>query len=265
MPTAQRGRVTSVVLWSAAGLLSIALTLLVFFPADWLALLLEKQTGGRLILGDPQGSLWHGSAFIGGAASSIDAVTPLLPGRFGWELSPILLLGRLHLELENPAALRAPVEITGGLSSWQISPSSLTLPAERLAGLGAPLNTLQPSGSMQLGWGALQVTREGQQVDLRGPMKLTLNDIGSRMSPVKPLGSYVVELDWRGAQAGLQLKTVQGALRLAGSGSFKDGRLQFSGTAQAAAGQEDKLANLLNLLGRHRQDGDKNVIALEFK
>ena len=264
-PIARHGRFARTMLWSAAGLSSIILTLLIFFPADWLAALLEKQTAGRLILGDPQGSLWHGSAFIGAAASGVDAVTPLLPGRFNWDLSPAVLVGRLRLGLENPAALTTPVQITGSWREWQISPSALTLPAERLAALGAPLNTIQPSGSMQLSWGPLQVARDDRQIDLRGPVTLTLHDIGSRMSPVKPLGSYVVQLDWRGTQAGLQLKTTQGALRLAGSGQFKDGHLQFSGTAEAATGQEEKLSNLLNLLGRHRQDGDKNVIALEFK
>jgi general secretion pathway protein N len=46
---------------------------------------------------------------------------------------------------------------------------------------------------------------------------------------------------------------------------FADGRLQFSGTAEAEAGQEQKLANFLNLLGQRRLEGGKEVIALEFK
>jgi general secretion pathway protein N len=41
--------------------------------------------------------------------------------------------------------------------------------------------------------------------------------------------------------------------------------LQFSGKAEAEAGQEEKLANLLNLLGQRRHEGDREVIALEFK
>jgi general secretion pathway protein N len=43
------------------------LTLAVFLPASWLGVLVEQQTGGRLTLGDAQGTLWRGSAFIGGA------------------------------------------------------------------------------------------------------------------------------------------------------------------------------------------------------
>ena len=64
------------------------LTMVVFFPAAWLVPILEKQTAGRLTLGDARGTLWHGSAFIGGAAGVSDPVTPPLPGRFSWRLSP---------------------------------------------------------------------------------------------------------------------------------------------------------------------------------
>jgi general secretion pathway protein N len=54
-------------------------------------------------------------------------------------------------------------------------------------------------------------------------------------------------------------------MRLEGSGTLNHGHAQFSGTAQAAPGQEQKLANFLNLLGQHRQQDGHDVIALEFK
>jgi general secretion pathway protein N len=72
-------------------------------------------------------------------------------------------------------------------------------------------------------------------------------------------------MDWRGQQAQLALKTVKGPMLLSGKGSLTNGRLRFSGKAEAEAGQEERLANLLNLLGQRRQEGDRNVIALEFK
>ncbi len=260
-----RWRLPPAVLWFGAGLLTVALTILAACPASWMALLLEKQTGGRLTLGDPQGSLWHGSAFIGGAPSGSEPVTALLPGRFDWQLSPLMLLGRVNLLLKNPQSLSQPVQITGSWRSWQISPAMVTLPATRLAGLGAPLNTVEPSGVMQLSWGPLQIARRAAQLDVTGAVTLELEKIASRMSPVKPLGSYTVRMDWQGAQASLLLTTRQGPLLLNGSGAMHEGRLQFSGTADAAAGQEDRLANLLNLLGQRRQIGARNVIALEFK
>ena len=253
------------VIWLLAGILAVVLTLLVFCPAAWMARVVELQTGGRFTLGDAQGTLWRGSAFIGGAPSGSDPVTPLLPGRFAWRFSPMVLLGQVDIDLENAEALSQPLKITGDWYQWQVSPAAVSLPAERLAGLGAPLNTIQPSGQMRLSWTPLQVARQGNAVAVAGTTTMQMNDIASRLSPVKPLGSYQLIMDWRGQQAQLTLTTVKGPMLLNGNGTLTNGRLQFSGKAQAEEGQEERLANLLNLLGQRRREGDKDVIALEFK
>ena len=253
------------VIWLLAGLFSSSLTVLVFFPAIWMMSLLEKQTAGRFTLGDAQGTLWRGSAFIGGAASGDDPLTPLLPGRFSWRLSPMIFLGEVDVELENSEALSQPISVTGNWRQWQVSPSAILLPAERLAALGAPLNTIQPSGQMRLSWEPLQLAMQNGRIEMVGAMKLEMKDIASRMSPVKPLGSYDLALDWHGAQTSVTLKTAQGPMLLSGAGMLNNGQLQFSGTAQAEAGQEQRLVNFLNLLGQRHTEGGKDVVALEFK
>ena len=206
----------SAVLWLLAIAVAAALTVLAFLPATWLGSIVEEQTGGRLTLGDAQGTLWRGSAFVGGAAGASGAVTPLLP-------------------------------------------------AERLAGLGAPLNTLAPSGTMKLSWSTLQLARADKTVAVNGRTLLTLDDMGSRLAPIKPLGSYEMTMDWRDRQAQLSLRTVRGALLLSGTGALEQGRFRFSGQAQAADGYEETLGNLLNLLGQRRMVGGKKITALEFK
>ena len=251
--------------WGALVVLAVLLTILAFLPAAWLGPMIEKQTGGRLTLGDAQGTLWRGSAFVGGAPGEGGAVTPLLPGRFAWTLSPLVLFGRVSMELENPQALSRPVRIEGSWSQWQVSPGELLLPAEGLAGLGAPLNTLALSGAIKLTWNDLDLLRQERMVAVQGRTVLSLADMGSRMSPVKPLGSYEMVMDWRGPQAGLNLRTVRGALLLTGSGMLQNGRLRFSGQASAADGYEETLGNMLNLLGQRRTVNGKNVIALEFR
>jgi general secretion pathway protein N len=253
-----------VIIWLSAGIASVALTVAIFFPASWVASMVEMQTGGRLTLGDARGTLWHGSAFIGGAASGIDPVTPLLPGRFSWRLSPMILLGSVDAELENVAAMSRTVSVTGNWRQLSVSPGAILLPAERLAALGAPLNTIQPSGQMRLSWEALQLTKQNGNIGVVGSMDLEMNGIGSRLSPIKPLGSYELSLDWHGTRAKATLKTTKGPMLLNGSGTFSGGRLQFSATAQAESGQEQGLANFLNLLGQHRKVDGKDVIALEF-
>lgn len=252
-------------LWVGLTVVAVAVTILVFLPAAWLGPMVERQTGGRLTLGDAQGTLWRGSAFVGGAPGEGGAVTPLLPGRFSWRLSPLVLFGQVSMELANDKALAQPVRISGSWSQWQVSAGELLLPAEGLAGLGAPLNTLAPSGVIRLSWNLLDIARQGQAVAVQGRAVLSLTDMGSRMSPVKPLGSYELAMDWRGQRADLGLRTVRGALLLSGSGTLENGRLRFSGQAQAAEGYEDSLGNLLNLLGQRRMVNGKNIIALEFR
>jgi general secretion pathway protein N len=188
-----------------------------------------------------------------------------LPGRFSWRLSPLVLLGQVDMTLENPEALSQPVSLTGSWSEWQVSPGTLLVPAERLAGLGSPLNTLALSGAMKLSWSTLALARAGQAMDVNGRTLLSLNDMGSRMAPIKPLGSYEMTMDWRAQQAQLSLKTVRGALLLSGTGALDQGRFRFSGQAQAAEGYEETLGNLLNLLGQRRMVGGKKITALEFK
>ncbi|HAT31780.1 MAG TPA: general secretion pathway protein GspN [Janthinobacterium sp.] len=252
------------VLWLLAIGLSVAVTLLVFFPAAWLALMVERQTEGRLTLGDAQGTLWRGSAFIGGAASQSGAVTPLLPGRFSWRLSPLALFGAVDMALENPDALAQPVSLTGSWSQWQVSGGALLLPAEGLAGLGAPLNTIAPSGSMRLSWSALRLALVEHGVAVDGRTTLEMRDMASRLSSLRPLGSYELAFDWHGQEAQLTLRSLKGPLLLEGTGALTHGRLRFSGLARAATGYEENLASLLNLLGRQRTSNDKNIIALEF-
>jgi general secretion pathway protein N len=253
------------VIWLLAGIASVTFTLMMFFPAAWMAVMVEKQTAGRLTLGDAHGTLWRGSAFIGGAPSASDPITPLLPGRFSWRLSPMVLLGSVDAELENSEALSEPISVKGNWRQWQVSQGAIILPAGRLAALGAPLNTVQPSGQMRLSWEPLQLTQQNGKAAMVGMMNLEINDLASRLSPIKPLGSYDLAFDWRGTLASMTLKTVKGPMLLSGAGTLSNGRLQFSGTAQAEAGQEQRLANFLNLLGQSRRVGDTDIITLEFK
>lgn len=252
-------------LWVVAAIASVTITALIFLPASWLAVLLEKQSGGKLSLGDVQGSFWRGSAFIGVASGMNGPVTPLFPGRFSWRISPAVLIGQLDVELENSQVLSQPAKVTGNLSQWRLAAASLSLPPERLEGLGAPLNTIGPSGQIRLSWNGLEFTRYETKIDVTGMMQLELADMGSRLSSIKPLGSYRLSFDWHGQTADVVLLTVNGPMMLSGTGSLNGGRFQFSGKAFAEAGQEERLANLLNLLGQRRKDGERDVIALEFK
>lgn len=251
--------------WSLAGLFMMGLVILIFLPASLLAILIEQKTGARIALGDEQGSLWHGSAFVGTIKDGEAALTPLLAGRFSWSVSPLLLVGKVDVSLQNNEALSQPLKIIGSWRQWEISQSSVLLPAERLIALGAPLNTIRPSGQMHLSWQSLKLTVNSKGWLIDGRMQLNMTEIASALSPVKPLGAYRLQLDWQGDQALLELATISGPLILSGKGMIANQHLQFSGEASAQQGQQERLAMLLNLLGQRRQVGNKNIYALEFK
>ena len=259
----------AVVIWIAAASLIVLITITATLPASWLASFVEHQTGGRLSLGDAAGSLWQGSAVLGVSSAAEQVATapivPLLAGRFHWRLSPMLLLGRVDMRIDNRDVLTEAARLQGNWHQWVLMPSALMLPAERLSALGAPLNTIKPSGRMRLSWETLTLKSTPDGIAIDGPMQLDMTEIASALSPVKPLGAYQLQVDWRGARAQLRLKTLSGPLQLQGGGVLANGRLQFSGQAWAQEGQEQRLAILLNLLGQRRQIGNRNIIALEFK
>jgi len=260
-------------LWSAAAIISVLVTVLINLPAAWLAPLMERKTGHHFTLADVQGTLWSGSgylALVNPSEISAASVTPTtsaplaLPGRFEWNLSPWVLLGEVDARIMNSQLLDHALTVSGSWLKWQLGKFNLRLPASQLVLLGSPLNTLRPSGEMRLAASALLLIPKPDGLEIHGAMQLNLTEIASALSPVKPLGNYRVEFEWQGKRAQLTLVTLSGALQLKGSGALDNGHVRFSGLARAMPEQEPRLINLLNLLGRRHQVENRNVFAIEF-
>lgn len=245
------------------GLLAVALC---WPPARWLAWGLQQASQGRVLLQSPRGTLWHGSAqlALSGGAGSRDLQA--LPGRLAWTLSPSTQ--GLVLQLQADCCMRAPLQLrlTAGLGQWGLhwSDHRSQWPAALLTGLGAPWNTLQPEGQLQLRTDALQLHWAAGRLQWQGLAELTAQDMSSRLSTLRPMGSYQVQLSspsgTPSATPQLTLVTLSGPLQLSGQGQWLGERLRFSGQAQAAEGQEDKLSNLLNIIGR--REGTRSLLSL---
>lgn len=254
--------------WPLAGALVGALAaLLAFAPASWLAQSVADATDGRLQLADARGTVWSGSAAVvlTGGPGSRDASA--LPGRLQWSLSPAgtglaiyarhdcCLNGELQLRL-RPRLSGLRIELvpgTAAIGQW---------PAAWLVGLGTPWNTLRPTGSMLLRSPGLAIDRVQGHWIIDGAAELELSSMGSRVSTLDVLGSYLVRVHGEPAAGGarMELSTVQGALQLSGSGNWAGSRLRFSGQAQAGPGAEAALNNLLNIIGRRQ--GALSVITI---
>ena len=271
-------------------LLGLLAGAVLFAPAQWLADGLQQASNGRLLLAEARGSLWSGSAVLvlTGGAGSQDASA--LPGRLAWQLRPhwqglrlrarqdCCLNGELQMLLQpgwggytlvlgQPQPQRQPQRQPDAAGARPLAVLDAPLlghwPASWLAGLGTPWNTLQLGGMLQLASHGFTVQSVQGRVRLQGALALELRGVSSRVSTLPTLGSYRLSLQGAGANgeaAALQLLTLDGALRLSGSGQWAGEKLRFRGDAQAADGQAPALQNLLNIIGRRQ--GALSVISI---
>jgi general secretion pathway protein N len=252
-------RLRALVPWVAIALVSCAITLVVLLPAAWITPRFAAATQGHVSLIEPAGSLWHGSAALMLAAGTDASTATLLPGRIEWRTAfwP-LLTGRLRMRMQHAEAMPDPVTLDASASEATLSAGSIAVPAQLLSGLGAPFNTLDLQGDVSVAWSDWRLLARKPF----GRLTVTLTDVASRVSRVKPLGSYRVVLQAEGATSTLELSTLKGPLQLQGHGTTNaSGALSFQGEASAAAEQRDNLAGLLNLLGRPT---GKGTVALAY-
>jgi general secretion pathway protein N len=248
------------------GCLGLLLAVLVFAPARWLAEALHSASEGQVQLVNAGGSVWRGQADLlltGGEGSrSLSA----LPQGLRWRLAPTWASGQpaVAVKLSTPCCSPEPLDILL-LPGWQgkelrLAAFSSEWPAVLLAGLGTPWNTLRPDGQLALRSSGLSVRQVQGRVNLQGGLTVDALDMASRLSTLRPLGSYRLELQAAedGHNATLNLSTLRGGLQLQGSGQWVGGRLRFQGEAQAAPGRESALDNLLNILGRRQ--GPRSIL-----
>ncbi len=248
--------------WAGAGALLGALGAgLLFAPAHWLASGVARASAGQVQLLQPRGTVWNGSAqlVLTGGASSQDATA--LPGRVHWRLRPQLrgLQAQLQAACCTPEPLQVRLQPHWGGAHLSLADHQSQWPAALLTGLGTPWNTLQLQGQLALRTQGLEVDWAAGRMLLTGQVHLDALAMSSRLSTLRPMGSYRLDLQG-GAVPTVTLQTLEGSLQLSGSGQWVGQRLRFSGEASAAPEREAALANLLNIIGR--RSGARSLITL---
>jgi general secretion pathway protein N len=288
-------------LWlaAAAALVGALGCVLVQAPARWLADAVTSASGGQLQLVNARGTVWQGQAqtlFSGGNGSQDRT---LLPTPLHWQLAPAWLSPHtpgmpdaanagsgpapgnngqsgattepstsgpalsihLHTDCCTPAGVQLWLQPRWRGVALTLAPHQSQWPAELLSGLGTPWNTLQLQAQLALNTSAIALQLGPTGLHGQGTATLDVRDAASRLSTLRPMGSY--RLTWQASAQtapSLSLSTLQGALLLQGRGEWIAGRLRFQGDAQASPGREDALANLLNILGRRQ--GARSLITI---
>jgi len=170
----------------------------------------------------------------------------------------------LRLRLSTPCCTPQPLVLTAlaGRSGarLQVAGFQTQWPIEMLAGLGTPWNTLRLEGRLQMYSPGLNLLWAEGRGRVQGDLNIEALDMASRLSTLRPLGSYRVALraPADGEHIGVVLQTLGGELLMQGEGGWSGGRFQFRGEAMAAPGREAALANLLNIIGR--RDGERSLL-----
>jgi general secretion pathway protein N len=248
--------------WGLSGvLLGALLSVLVFAPARWLAAAVRQASDAQVLLQDARGTVWSGSAQLtltGGAGSSASAS---LPSRLSWQVQPGLT--GLGVRLDASCCLVQPWQFwlapAWNGATLRVSNSPSNWPAEILMGLGTPFNTIAPQGQLALTTQGLALTWVAGRLQVAGQAQLDAQDISSRLSTLRPMGSYRFALVG-GAAPELLLSTLRGSLLLSGRGQWVGGKLRFVGEASSAPEHQAALSNLLNIIGR--RNGARSIIKL---
>ena len=117
--------------------------------------------------------------------------------------------------------------------------------------------TFVSTGHGAVRWEPLTI-RGGQ---MHGRATIELREAASAMTPVRPLGSYRVDIDGQGSRADVGLQTLSGPLKLTGKGTW-DARagLRFEADASAEPNEAERLQSFLGLVGR--REGGRTIIRI---
>ncbi len=256
--------------WAASGVAAgVVASVLLWAPAHWLGDAVQNATGNRLQLRAAQGTLWSGSAQLVVGSGDTSTAPAALPGRVAWTLRPGG--GSLRLSLQAPCCLAQDWDwtVSAGWDGLLVLAGDLGAaqagrwPANLLASLGTPWNTLQLQGTLALSCSNLRANWDGRAWRTTGQAQLDALALATRISSLPTVGSY--RLVWNGAGpngagATLALSTLEGSLQLQGRGEWVGAHLRFTGEARASAAQETALANLLNIMGR--REGARSIITV---
>lgn len=256
--------------WAWAGVaLGLSAALVTQAPASWLTQRVSQASGQRMLLQDPQGTIWNGSAqwVLNEGPLNTAVATSHLPTRVTWQLAPSVDFAAFRLGISarvtstccTPQPVRVQVSPLWRGLRVQVSDHTSQWPAAWLVGLGAPWNTVQPGGAMQLQTTHVVWEQRGDTSRLSGEAELQLRQLSTRLSTLRPLGNYRVRVQG-GDTIAITLDTLEGSLQLQGSGQWRQGRLQFMGEATAAPDAQDALSNLLNVLGQRQ--GNKSILKM---
>lgn len=235
----------------------VASVLLVNAPAAWLAPVVKHYSQGAISFTQSWGTVWRGSALI--AVHRSDKEVLNVPQPLAWRLDLSQLFSLKASLVLTSAALQAPVAIQMEGHRLRVVAGQYTLPANSLSTVGAPFNTLKPTGNIALNWQAFELNTASGNVPAVA-FNISVKKLRMGLTGSEILGDYVLAASpLAGNRWAMTLSTsnpTKASLLLKGTGQAGTaGAVQFELESKAAApSPSPSLQTLLNFLGRRQGD-----------
>jgi general secretion pathway protein N len=199
--------------YGAVGALAYLLTLTATFPAAWVSRALERASAEKLLVRAPEGTLWAGGARVYARERS---GPPLALGELRWKTTwRSLFAGKLATELIFGDAGRA-IHLELSPFGMTLQGLDVVLPARVLTTFVPGLETVGPEGMLRLRSDSLRV----EDHSILGLAEVEWRQVRLSRAPGLDLGSHVARLRGGGSKVDIDLGTLEGPLRLSGSGTW---------------------------------------------
>ena len=229
-------------LYCAVGMLAYVVALVAMLPASWISRALERASQDKLLVRAPAGTLWAGSARVYARGR---AGPPLELGELRWKTAwNGLLMAKLASDVAFGAAER-PVHVELSPAGLSLQGLDLALPGRVLASFVPGLETFGPGGELRVRSESLRVDGDS----ILGLAEIEWRQVRLSRAPGLDLGSHVARLRGAGNRVDVELATLEGPLRLSGSGTWdlKTG-LKGAGSVEHAAQVPPELPRFLNAM-----------------
>lgn len=239
--------------WILAALLGGYAVFLIATAPAWLATRsLAGISGGTAIGQRPEGTLWSGAARIELPRQN------LALHRVEWRFQPLALLRgewSYALNVKDPA-LTASAIVSRGFTRLIVRDAAAVLPAATAAALMPALAVFSPSGTVELTGVNLRCADQNCDGDIAAHWR----NAALPLAELRPLGDYAATATLRSGSAEFEVKTLTGALRVAGRGTWQaPQRIGFNGEASAAPDVLPRVQGLMKLLGNPDERGTVKI------
>lgn len=214
--------------------------LIMYMPAWLVGSLADKYSEHRISTSNEKGTFWNGGGML--MASDSDGKNLVQVTRINWKVK----LGfSKFIDINFTSSDRTIANVSLTVKGLQVSNVNLNLSMDQLEPFLGNLSSMGLSGNVHVNASSLSLGKANT-----GTINVKLEDVGSSISPVNPVGSYDVQLNL--ANSGIDVvSSPDSVISVKANGTMKG--LTLNSTVQAD--KKEKLLQFMTMMGLPQPDG----------